>query len=117
MDEHGLRIDLLEETLDQLDADGIRPKFLYTIPTFQNPAGVTMSLGRRQRLVQLAAERELLIVEDSPYSLLRYEGEALPTLRSLDGGNFVIYLGTFSKILAPVCGSAGSPRPAPSARR
>ncbi|MEH3054610.1 MAG: PLP-dependent aminotransferase family protein [Patulibacter minatonensis] len=100
MDEDGLRIDLLEETLDALEAEGIRPKFLYTIPTFQNPAGVTMSLERRKALVQLAHERELLVVEDSPYSLLRYEGEPLPTLRSLDGGNYVIYLGTFSKILA-----------------
>ena len=100
MDEHGLRIDLLEETLDQLDEAGIRPKFLYTIPTFQNPAGVTMSLERRKRLVKVAHDRELLVVEDSPYSLLRYEGEPLPTLRSLDGGNYVIYLGTFSKILA-----------------
>ncbi|MDQ8044495.1 MAG: PLP-dependent aminotransferase family protein [Patulibacter sp.] len=100
MDEHGLRIDLLEETLAQLDAEGRRPKFLYTIPTFQNPGGVTMNLERRKRLVEIAHERELLVVEDSPYSLLRYEGEALPTLRSLDGGQFVIYLGTFSKILA-----------------
>lgn len=100
MDEHGLDIDLLEQTLDDLAAEGRRPKFLYTIPTFQNPAGVSMSLERRERLVRLAQERELLVVEDSPYSLLRYEGEALPTLRTLDGGNFVIYLGTFSKILA-----------------
>ncbi|MFT4034017.1 MAG: PLP-dependent aminotransferase family protein [Patulibacter sp.] len=100
MDEHGLRIDLLKQTLDQLDESGIRPKFLYTIPTFQNPAGVTMSLERRHQLVALARERELLVVEDSPYSLLRYEGDPLPTLRSLDGGNFVVYLGTFSKILA-----------------
>jgi len=100
MDEDGLRIDLLEELLEQLDREGKRPKFLYTIPNFQNPAGVTMSLERRKRLVEIAAERELLIVEDSPYSLLRYEGEALPTLRTLDGGRYVIYLGTFSKILA-----------------
>ncbi len=100
MDEHGLRIDLLEETLAQLDAEGKRPKFLYTIPTFQNPAGVTMNLERRKRLIEIAHERELLIVEDSPYSLLRYEGDPLPTLRTLDGGHFVIYLGTFSKILA-----------------
>ena len=69
------------------------PKFIYTIPTFQNPAGVTMSLPRRQRLVEVARERELLVLEDNPYGLLRYEGEPLPTLRSLDGGDFVIYLG------------------------
>src|SRR3712207_978251 len=60
-----------------------------------------MSLPRRQRLVELAAERELLVLEDNPYGLLRYEGERLPTLLSLDGGHFVVYLGTFSKILSP----------------
>ncbi len=100
VDDEGLDIDLLEQTLDDLAAEGKRPKFLYTIPTFQNPSGVTMNLERRKQLVRLAHERELLVVEDSPYALLRYEGEALPTLRTLDGGNFVIYLGTFSKILA-----------------
>jgi 2-aminoadipate transaminase len=60
-----------------------------------------MSLPRRRRLVQVAAERELLVLEDNPYGLLRYEGDPLPTLRSLDGGRFVVYLGTFSKILSP----------------
>jgi 2-aminoadipate transaminase len=62
---------------------------------------VTMSLPRRKRLVEVARERELLVLEDNPYGLLRYEGDPLPTLRSLDGGDFVIYLGTFSKILSP----------------
>jgi 2-aminoadipate transaminase len=100
MDADGMRIDELEETLDRLEAEGRRPKFIYTIPNFQNPAGVTMSLPRRRRLVEVAAERELLVLEDNPYGLLRYEGDALPTLRSLDGGEFVIYLGTFSKILS-----------------
>jgi 2-aminoadipate transaminase len=101
MDGDGMRIDELEATLDRLEAEGRRPKFIYTIPTFQNPGGVTMSLPRRRRLVQVAAERELLVLEDNPYGLLRFEGEQLPTLRSLDGGRFVIYLGTFSKILSP----------------
>jgi 2-aminoadipate transaminase len=101
MDGDGMRIDELEATLDRLDAEGRRPKFIYTIPTFQNPGGVTMSLPRRRRLVQVAAERELLVLEDNPYGLLRYEGDPLPTLRSLDGGRFVVYLGTFSKILSP----------------
>src|SRR3954462_9950063 len=101
MDDDGMRVEELEETLERLEREGRRPKFIYTIPTFQNPAGVTMSLPRRQRLVQVARERELLVLEDNPYGLLRYEGEALPTLRSLDGGDFVIYLGTFSKILSP----------------
>jgi 2-aminoadipate transaminase len=101
MDWEGMRVDLLEETLDRLDREGRRPKFVYTIPSFQNPAGVTMSLERRRRLVTIARERELLVLEDNPYGLLRYEGNALPTLRSLDGGVYVMYLGTFSKILSP----------------
>jgi 2-aminoadipate transaminase len=107
MDGDGMQIDLLEQTLDALAADGRRPKFIYTIPTFQNPAGVTMSLPRRRRLVEVARERELLVLEDNPYGLLRFEGDALPTLRSLevprgsrDGGDFVIYTGTMSKILS-----------------
>ncbi|MBI5310236.1 MAG: PLP-dependent aminotransferase family protein [Actinobacteria bacterium] len=100
-DENGMKIDVLEETLARLDREGITPKFIYTIPTFQNPGGVTMSLERRQRLVEIAQERELLVLEDNPYGMLRYSGEPLPTLRELDGGEFVMYLGTFSKILSP----------------
>ena len=113
LDADGMRIDELEETLDRLEREGRRPKFIYTIPNFQNPAGVTMSLPRRKRLVEVAAERELLVLEDNPYGLLRYEGSPLPTLRSLDGGAFVIYLGTFSKILSPGVrlGWAAAPRP------
>src|SRR2546421_73390 len=82
MDRDGMRTDVLEETLDQLERDGRRPKFIYTVPTFQNPAGVTLSLPRRERIVRLANERELLVLEDNPYGLLRYEGDALPTLRA-----------------------------------
>jgi 2-aminoadipate transaminase len=100
MDEDGMKVDELEATLDRLDAEGRTPKFVYTIPTFQNPGGVTMSLPRRKRLVEVANERRLLVLEDNPYGLLRYEGESLPTLHSLDAGQFVIYLGTFSKILS-----------------
>jgi 2-aminoadipate transaminase len=109
MDRDGMPIDALEEVLDRLQANGRRPKFIYTIPNFHNPGGVTMSLARRRRLVEVARERELLVLEDNPYGLLRYEGEPLPTLYSLDaqavgrGGtsDLVIYLGTFSKILSP----------------
>jgi 2-aminoadipate transaminase len=113
LDEDGMRVDELEQTLDALEREGRRPKFVYTIPSFQNPGGVTMSLARRQRLVRIARERELLVLEDNPYGLLRYEGEPLPTLYSLDGGEFVIYLGTFSKILSPGIrlGWAAAPRP------
>ncbi|MDQ3678775.1 MAG: PLP-dependent aminotransferase family protein [Actinomycetota bacterium] len=101
LDADGMRIDELEDTLDELEREGRRPKFIYTVPTFQNPAGTTMSLPRRKRLVEVVRERELLVLEDNPYGLLRYEGDSLPTLYSLDGGDFVIYLGTFSKILSP----------------
>lgn len=100
MDADGMPIDVLEETLDRLEAEGRRPKFIYTIPNFQNPGGVTMSLPRRKRLVEVAREREILVLEDNPYGLLRYEGEPLPTLLELGGGDYIIYLGTFSKILS-----------------
>ena len=81
-------------------AEGRRPKFIYTIPNFHNPAGVTMSLERRHELLRIAGEREVLVLEDNPYGLLRYEGDPLPTLYSLDS-DFVLYTGTFSKILSP----------------
>jgi len=107
VDADGMSIDALEQTLLALDAARRRPKFIYTIPNFQNPAGVTMSLERRRRLVEIARERELIVLEDNPYGMLRYEGEGLPTLRSLeapgptDENDFVIYTGTMSKILSP----------------
>jgi 2-aminoadipate transaminase len=112
LDDEGMRIDLLQEMLDRLDAEGRRPKFVYTVPTFQNPAGVTMSLERRRALVSLARERELLVMEDNPYGMLRYEGEPLPTLYSLDD-EFVIYAGTFSKILSPGVRLGWAVAPAP----
>lgn len=113
MDEDGMRIDELEETLERLEREGRRPKFIYTVPTFQNPAGVTLSLPRRKRLVEVARERELIVLEDNPYGLLRFEGDRLPTLHELDGGHFVVYAGTFSKILSPGLrlGWASAPRP------
>jgi len=113
MDADGMRVDLLEQALDGLERDGRTPKFIYSVPTFQNPAGVTMELERRRRLVRIAAERELLVLEDNPYGLLRYEGEPLPPLYALDRGEYVIYLGTFSKILSPGLrlGWTAAPRP------
>jgi 2-aminoadipate transaminase len=112
MDRDGMRTDELAATLDGLESSGRRPKFIYTVPNFHNPAGVTLSLERRRELVQIAAERELLILEDNPYGLLRFEGEALPTLRSLDE-DFVIYAGTFSKILSPGVRLGWTVAPAP----
>ncbi len=112
MDRDGMRIDQLEQTLDGLQQMGKRPKFIYTVPNFHNPAGVTLSAQRRHELVRVAAERELLILEDNPYGLLRYEGDPLPTLRSLDE-EFVIYTSTFSKILSPGVRLGWAVAPAP----
>ncbi len=101
VDGEGMRVDELETLLDRLAAGGRRPKFIYSVPSFQNPAGVTMSPERRRRLVAIARERELLLVEDNPYGLLRYEGEPVEPLYKLDGGDYVLYVGTLSKILSP----------------
>jgi 2-aminoadipate transaminase len=113
MDDHGMRIDVLRAELDRLAREGRTPKFIYTVPSFQNPAGVTLSLERRRELVRIAHERELLVLEDNPYGLLRYEGKPLPTLYSLDRGHYVIYLGTFSKILSPGLRIGWTAAPAP----
>ena len=106
MDEHGLRIDGLELALSELAAAGQRPKFLYTVASFQNPTGVTLSAERRRALIDLAARHQLPIVEDDPYGELRYSGEAPPLLAALDieragEPRHVLYLSTFSKLLVP----------------
>jgi 2-aminoadipate transaminase len=97
VDDEGLDVDSLEVLLRQ----GVRPAFLYTIPTFQNPSGRTLSKARRRRLVRLARRHDLLIVEDDPYGLVRFEGKAPPTLSDLDGGANVVYGSSFSKTVAP----------------
>lgn len=96
-DADGMDTDHLEEVL----AAHPDAAMIYTVPDFQNPAGVTMSLARRRRLIELANAHELLVVEDTPYRALRYEGDPLPTLKSLDTHGRVLHLGSFSKILAP----------------
>jgi 2-aminoadipate transaminase len=101
MDDKGMIVDILEEKLTELEREGRRLKVLYTVSTFQNPMGVTMSVERRKRLVELADEYDFLIVEDSPYTELRYSGEPVPPIKHFDDSGRVIYLGTFSKILAP----------------
>jgi 2-aminoadipate transaminase len=97
MDDDGLDLDALAHALES----GSKPGFLYTIPTFQNPSGRTLSPERRRRLVELAREHDLLVLEDDPYGLVRYEGDPLPTLFELDGGERVIYSSSFSKTIAP----------------
>lgn len=101
MDKDGAIISVLADKLKELKTKGIRPKFFYTVPTFQNPAGVCMSLERRKELLKLAKEFDLLIIEDNPYGDLRYRGDAIPSIKALDEDGNVVYLRTFSKILAP----------------
>lgn len=97
MDDEGLRMDELEEALKA----NRNTKFIYTIPDFQNPTGITMSLARRKRIVELADEYDVMILEDVPYREIRYEGESLPSIKSFDTQGRVIQLGSFSKILSP----------------
>lgn len=97
MDEEGMDMDALEATL----ASTPRAKLVYTVPDFQNPTGVTMSLARRHRLIDLANRYDVIVVEDSPYRALRYDGASVPTIKSLDTQGRVVHLGSFSKILAP----------------
>lgn len=100
LDDDGLIPEALESTLVRLGREGRRVKFLYSVPNFHNPAGVTLSLERRPRILEIARRHGVLVVEDNPYGLLGFDSEPLPALRSLDGGG-VIYLGSFSKTLAP----------------
>ena len=97
MDDDGLDPDALERALDV----GPAPRLLYTIPTFQNPSGRTLSEDRRRRVVELARAHDLLVLEDDPYGLVRFEGAAPPSLFELDGGERVVYSSSFSKTIAP----------------
>jgi 2-aminoadipate transaminase len=97
MDDEGLQPEALEQALHE----GPKPAFLYTIATFQNPSGRTLSTERRRRVVELAQEHDLLVLEDDPYGLVRYEGTPPPTLFELEGGSNVAYASSFSKTVAP----------------
>ncbi|HOE90862.1 MAG TPA: PLP-dependent aminotransferase family protein [Candidatus Cloacimonadota bacterium] len=101
LDDQGMSAELLEKKLAELKAKNITPKFIYTIPDFQNPAGITMPQKRREEILAIAKKYNVLILEDSPYRELRFEGEHVPTIFSLDNTGHVISLGTFSKIFAP----------------
>lgn len=96
-DEEGMRIDEVERALRQKE----KPKLIYLVPNFQNPSGTTLSLERRVRLARLALEHQVTVLEDDPYGELRYRGVALPPIAGLEPRAPVIYLGTFSKTLAP----------------
>lgn len=101
LDKYGMRSDILEETLINMRNKGEKPKFIYIIPDFQNPAGVTMPKMRRLEIIQIAEKYGVLIVEDSPYREIRFEGDHQPMLYQLNDSGSVITLGTFSKIVAP----------------
>lgn len=101
LDDDGMRMDLLERKLERMHKKRLKPKFIYVVPDFQNPAGITMSEARRRTLIDLAHKYDVLIVEDSPYKELRFEGESQQSIFALDGTGHVIGLHTFSKILFP----------------
>jgi 2-aminoadipate transaminase len=101
LDDEGLRPDLLEIQLQKLAKQGKKAKFIYLVPNFQNPTGVTMSIARREKILELAGRHDFIILEDNPYGELRYAGNPLPSIKSLDRDGRVVYLGSFSKTFVP----------------
>lgn len=101
LDGEGMRVDVLEDTIKKLLKKDITPKFIYVIPTFQNPAGVVMSESRRKQLVDIANQYDLVIIEDDPYGKLRYDISHIKPIKAFDDEGRVIYMSTFSKILSP----------------
>lgn len=97
VDDDGINIELLEKALKENE----NVKFIYTIPNFQNPSGVTMSVEKRKKVYKLAQKYNVLIMEDNPYGDLRYEGEFLPSIKSFDTDGRVMYAGSFSKVISP----------------
>ena len=93
----GMDVDRVEKIL----SENSNVKILYTIPTFQNPSGITMSIEKRKKLIEICKKHKVVIFEDNPYGELRYSGESLPTIKSLDNDDVVMYFGSFSKILSP----------------
>ncbi len=97
MDSDGMNMQELEKALKE----NKNVRFIYTIPNFQNPSGITMSLEKRKKLYELAKKYQVLILEDNPYGELRYKGENLPNIKSFDNDGLVIYAGSFSKVISP----------------
>lgn len=96
LDEEGIQVDILEQVLSRY-----RPKLIYTLPTYQNPSGISMSLSRRRQLLKLAYRFHVPVLEDDPYGELYYEGGRVSSLKAMDPHGYVIYLSTFSKMLFP----------------
>lgn len=101
MDEHGMRMDALADTLARLEREGRLPRFIYTLTTYQNPTGTVMPLDRKRELLTLAARYGIPIVEDNCYGDVHFDGDVVPALFALDPGPDQIYIGSLSKILAP----------------
>ena len=101
MNEDGIDLDVLRRNIERLRRTGIHPKFIYTVPTFQNPSGETMSLKHRRELLNIASEYDFIIIEDDPYGEIYFEENKIPTIKSFDEKGRVVYTSTFSKILAP----------------
>ncbi len=100
LDEHGLIPEALDETLTRLAAEGRTAKLIYCVPNFHNPAGVSLSLERRPRILEIAQRHHVLLIEDNPYGLLGFDSEPMPAMRAIDDSG-VVYLGSFSKTFAP----------------
>lgn len=100
-DEHGMEVDLLPEIIDKATRQGKKIKFIYTIVNFHNPLGCDLSVERRKKLLEIAREHNLLILEDDPYGYVRFDGEDPPTIFSMDTTGHVLFACSFSKILAP----------------
>lgn len=101
LDKQGMKVDLVEEILKEYREKDEKIKFIYTVPDFQNPSGVTMSLERREKLLELCYEYGTIVVEDSPYRELRFEGESVPMIGAMDKKGYALSLHTFSKVLFP----------------
>ena len=100
LDDEGIVISALEQELERLNGEGKRAKFLYLVPNFQNPTGITYTEQRRREIIKIAQDHQLPILEDDAYHDLRYEGQAVPTFYELDDTGLVMYVGTFSKIIS-----------------
>jgi len=101
MQDDGMNLEILEAKIKGARKAGKRPKLIYVVPNFQNPSGITLSERKRNQILELAEKHNLMIVEDDPYGWLRYEGEPLPPIKSLDRHGRVILLVSFSKLLCP----------------
>jgi len=100
-DDEGMIVDQIPGEIEKIRSSGNEVKYIYTIPNFQNPVGCTLSLERRKKLLEIARNYNVLILEDDPYAYIRFDGEDLPTLYSMDTEDSVIFAGSFSKVLAP----------------